>query len=296
MAAEIIDGKAVAQKIRAGIKAEVARLKTKPGLAAILVGENPASKVYVDIKRKTCDEVGIHSELYKLPEATAENELLRLIEKLNSSKKIHAILVQLPLPNHINEEKVFSAIALEKDVDGFNAINVGKLVAGKEAAVPCTPKGVIRLLEEYKVNIAGKNAVVIGRSKIVGKPVALMLLNRNAAVTVCHSKTKNLAQHTKQADILVVAAGKPRLVTAEMTKEGAAVIDVGINRVGGKLIGDVDYERVKEKASYITPVPGGVGPMTVAMLMENTLDLFKKKVNQKKRKTCENDNLQGSGS
>ncbi len=292
MAAEIIDGKAVAQKIRARIKAEIAKLKTtqvehsstgpsrqkatwEPGLAAILVGENPASKVYVDIKRKTCSEVGIYSELYKLPDSTTEKELLQLIGKLNTNEKIHAILVQLPLPPQLNEERILAAVALEKDVDGFSPVNIGKLMAGKEAAVPCTPKGVIRLLEEYKVEIAGKNAVVIGRSNIVGKPAALMLLNRNATVTICHSKTKNLAQHTKQADILVVAAGKPRLVTADMVKEGAAVIDVGINPVGGKLVGDVDYESVKEKAAYVTPVPGGVGPMTVAMLMENTLERYK---------------------
>lgn len=275
MAAEIMDGKAVAQKIKAKIKAEVARLKVKLGLAAILVGENPASKVYVDIKRKTCNEVGIYSELYKLPDSTTEKELLQLIEKLNDNEKIHAILVQLPLPKHISEENVFAAVAREKDVDGFTPVNIGKLVAGEEAAVPCTPKGVIRLLEEYGIEIAGKNAVVIGRSNIVGKPVALMLLNRNATVTVCHSKTKNLAQHTKAADILVVAAGKPRLITAEMTKEGAAVIDVGINKADGKLFGDVDFESVRKKAAYITPVPGGVGPMTVAMLMENTLERYK---------------------
>ncbi|MBI2176032.1 bifunctional methylenetetrahydrofolate dehydrogenase/methenyltetrahydrofolate cyclohydrolase FolD [Candidatus Woesearchaeota archaeon] len=276
MAAVIIDGKTVAEKIRARIKAEVAKLKSKPGLAAILVGENPASKVYVDIKRKTCDEVGIYSELYKLPDSTTEKELLQLIGKLNENKKIHAILVQMPLPKHISEEKILAAIALEKDVDGFSPENIGKLVSGKEASVPCTPKGVIRLLEEYKIEILGKNAVVIGRSNIVGKPVALMLLNRDATVTVCHSKTTDLAKHTRNADILVVAAGKPKLVTADMVKEGAVVIDVGINRVDGKLVGDVDFETVSRKAGYITPVPKGVGPMTVAMLIENTLDLFRK--------------------
>lgn len=276
MTAAVIDGKAVAEKIRQMIKTEVAGLKEKPGLAAILVGENPASKVYVNIKRKTCDEVGIYSELYKLPEETTEKELLQLIEKLNTSEKIHGILVQLPLPPQLNEGKILAAVALEKDVDGFSPVNIGKLMAGKEAAVPCTPKGVMRLLEEYGIEISGKNAVVIGRSNIVGKPAALMLLNRNATVTVCHSKTKNLAQHTKTADILVVAAGKPMLVTAEMVKDGAAVIDVGINRVGRKLVGDVDYERVKEKASHITPVPGGVGPMTVAMLLENTIMCYKR--------------------
>ena len=271
----IIDGKAVAEKIRAKVKAEVARMKTKPGLAAILVGENPASKNYVDMKRKTCDEVGIYSELYNLPEGTTEKELLKLIEKLNASQKIHAILVQLPLPQQINEEKILAAVALEKDVDGFSPENTGKLMAGKEAAVPCTPKGVIRLLEEYGIEIHGKNAVVIGRSNIVGKPVALMLLNRNATVTVCHSKTRNLEHYTRNADILVVAAGKPKLVTGGMIKEGVAVIDVGINRLGGRLVGDVDFESVRIKAGYVTPVPGGVGPMTVAMLMENTLERYK---------------------
>ncbi len=276
MAAEIIDGKAIAEKIRATVKAEVAKLKTsKPGLAAIIVGENPASKVYVDIKRKTCDEVGIYSELYKLPEETTENELLQLIGRLNSDRKIHAILVQLPLPPKINEERVLAAVAIEKDVDGFSSVNIGRLMAGKEAAVPCTPKGVIRLLKEYGIEIAGKNAVVIGRSKIVGMPTALLLLNRDATVTICHSKTRNLENYTRNADILVAAAGKPKLVTADMVKSGAAVIDVGINRVDGKLVGDVDYEQVRQKAAYITPVPGGVGPMTVAMLMENTIERYK---------------------
>ncbi|MBI2549745.1 bifunctional methylenetetrahydrofolate dehydrogenase/methenyltetrahydrofolate cyclohydrolase FolD [Candidatus Woesearchaeota archaeon] len=275
MTAKIMDGKAVAEKIRAKVKAEVANLKTKPGLAAILVGENPASKVYVDIKRKTCDEVGIYSELYKLPEETTEKELLQLIGRLNKSEKIHGILVQLPLPRRINEEKVLEAIALEKDVDGFSLVNVGRLASGREAAVPCTPKGVIRLLEEYGIDLAWKNAVVIGRSNIVGKPTALLLLNRNATVTICHSKTADLPHYTKKADILVAAAGKPKLVKADMVKEGAVVIDVGINRVEGKLVGDVDFASVKEKASYITPVPGGVGPMTVAMLIENTLERYK---------------------
>src|SRR3989344_3116572 len=255
MAAGIIDGKAIAEKIRAKVKAEVARLKTpRPGLAAIIVGENPASKVYVDIKRKTCDEVGVYSELYKLPEGTAEQEWLHLIDRLNSDKKIHAILVQLPLPPKINEEKVLAAVAVEKDVDGFSPVNIGRLMAGKESAVPCTPKGVIRLLEEYRIGIAGKNAVVIGRSKIVGRPTALLLLNRDATVTICHSKTKNLENYTRNADILVVAIGKPKFVTADMVKAGAAVIDVGINRIGGRLVCDVDYEQGRKKRAYINPV------------------------------------------
>ena len=275
MTATLMDGKAVAEKIKAKIRVAVSNLKDRPGLAAILVGENPASKVYVNIKQKTCDEVGIYSELYKLPDSTKEEELLQLIKKLNANTKIHAILVQLPLPSQINEEKVLAAVALEKDVDGFSPVNIGRLMAGKEAAVPCTPKGVIRLLEEYGIEIAGKSAVVIGRSKIVGRPTALLLLNRDATVTICHSKTKNLGYYTKNADILVVAAGKPKLVTADIIKEGAVVIDVGINRVDSKLVGDVDFENVKKKAAYITPVPGGVGPMTVAMLMENTLERYR---------------------
>lgn len=275
MTAELIDGKKVAEKIRAGIKAEIAGMNIKPGLAAIIVGENPASKVYVNIKRKTCDEVGIYSELYKLPEQTTEAELLQLIGKLNEKNSIHGILVQLPIPRHINEEKIFNSIRLEKDVDGFNPVNIGRLVYDKESVVPCTPKGVIRLLEEYKIEISGKNAVIIGRSKIVGKPTAMLLLNRDATVTICHSSTKDFGNYTRNADIIVAAAGKPKLVTAEMVKEGAVVIDVGINRVDGKLVGDVDFEAVSKKAAYITPVPGGVGPMTVAMLLENTLHACK---------------------
>lgn len=275
MTARIMDGKAAAERIRAGAKAEIAKLREKPGLAAVLVGDNPASKVYVDIKRKTCDEVGVYSELYKLPESTTEKELLSLIEKLNKSEKIHGILVQLPLPRHISEAKVIGAIAQEKDVDGFTPENVGKLMAGREGALPCTPKGIIRLIEEYGIDISGKNAVVIGRSNIVGKPTALMLMNRDATVTVCHKKTENLTQFTENADIIIAAAGKPKLVTAEMVKNGVVVIDVGINKVDGKIVGDVDFENVRNKAGYITPVPGGVGPMTVAMLIENTLERYK---------------------
>jgi len=275
MTAEIIDGKKLAEKIRAGIKEEIARSKEKPGLAAIIVGENPASKLYVGIKQRTCDEVGIYSEIYNLPEATSEEELLKLISKLNNNPKIHGILVQSPTPKHINEETVFNAINLEKDVDGFNPINIGRMFYGNEGMVPCTPKGVIRMLEEYKIPISGKNAVVVGRSKIVGKPTAMLLLNRDATVTVCHRHTKNLGECTKNADILVVAVGKPKLITAEMVKPGAVVIDVGTTKVNGKLVGDVDFEAVRKKAAYLTPVPGGVGPMTVAMLLENTLNAFK---------------------
>ncbi|MBS3133102.1 bifunctional methylenetetrahydrofolate dehydrogenase/methenyltetrahydrofolate cyclohydrolase FolD [Candidatus Woesearchaeota archaeon] len=274
MTAKLIDGKEIAKKIREGIKKEVSAMAKKPGLAAIIVGENPASKIYVGIKRRTCDEVGIYSEEHKLPEKTSEEELLELIRKLNADDKIHAILLQLPVPNHINSEKALSAIALEKDVDGFSPVNIGRLVSGNESFVPCTPKGIIRLLEETGIEIEGKNAVVVGRSNIVGKPTASMLLNRNATVTVCHSRTKNLGKITKQADILVVAVGKANMITKDMVKEGAVVIDVGMNDVDGKLTGDVDFENVKEKASWITPVPGGVGPMTVAMLLENTVKIY----------------------
>lgn len=276
MAVQIIDGKEIARKISEHIKAEVATLEKKPGLAAVLVGDNPASKVYVGMKRKTCEEVGIYSEEHKLPEDITEEELFKLIDKLNNDDKINAILIQLPVPKQINVERMFAQVSLEKDVDGFNSVNVGKLVEGDEAAVPCTPQGIIRLLDEVGIQIEGKNAVVVGRSNIVGKPVALMLLNRNATVTICHSKTQNLGEITSKADILVAAVGKPGMITADMVKDGAVVIDVGINRVDGKLIGDVDFENVKEKASWITPVPKGVGPMTIAMLLENTLKLYRK--------------------
>ena len=272
----ILDGKGVAEEIKESLKKKVMELSKKPGLAAIIVGDNPASKVYVDIKQKTCAEVGIYSERYNLPEETTEKQLLELIDKLNQSAKIHAILVQMPVPKHIDEKKVLSAINVEKDVDGFSAHNTQLLVAGQEGNVPCTPKGIIRLLEHYKVPVEGKHAVVIGRSVIVGKPVALMLLNRNATVTVCHSKTQNLPVITNQADILVAAIGKPKFITANMVKQGACVIDVGINKIDGKLVGDVDFEAVKSKASSITPVPKGVGPMTVAMLLENTIICYEK--------------------
>ena len=275
MTGELIDGKKIAKEILGKIKKEVEGLKKKPGLAAILVGDNPASKLYVGIKRKNCDEVGIRSEEYNLHYDTPEKQLLELIKKLNGDGKIHAILIQLPLPHHISTEKVFSEVALEKDVDGFSAVNVARLVAGNESSVPCTPKGVIRLLEETDIPIKGKNAVVVGRSSIVGKPVSLMLLNRNATVTICHSQTDNLPEITRNADIIVAAAGVPNLITGEMVKDGATVIDVGINKENGKITGDVDFESVRKKAGGITPVPGGVGPMTVAMLLENTLDRYR---------------------
>ena len=273
---KIVSGVEIAKKIREGIKSEVERLEKKPGLAAVLVGDNPASRVYVGIKRKHCEEVGIYSEEHKLPEDATEEELFELIEKLNNDSKISAILIQLPVPSHINTEKMFGRVALDKDVDGFNPVNVGRLVEGNESSVPCTPGGIVRMLDEAGAEPRGKHAVVVGRSNIVGKPVAMMLLNRDATVTVCHSKTRNLAETTRRADILIVAAGKPGIITGDMIKEGAFVVDVGINKVDGKLRGDVDFESVMERAGKITPVPGGVGPMTVATLLENTLKLWKK--------------------
>jgi methylenetetrahydrofolate dehydrogenase (NADP+)/methenyltetrahydrofolate cyclohydrolase len=268
----LIDGKGIAQGIRTSIKESIASLKIRPGLAAILVGKNEASKVYVRNKRKACEEAGIYSEEHALPEETSETDLLLLIEKLNQAPAIHGILVQLPLPKGLNERRILDAVAPEKDIDGFHYMNVGKLVANENGFYPCTPLGVIALLKETGVAIAGAHAVVVGRSNIVGKPVALLLLHENATVTLCHSKTKGLAQICRQADILVAAIGKAKFVTADMVKEGAVVIDVGINRLeDGKLVGDVDFESVAEKTFAITPVPGGVGPMTIAMLLANTL-------------------------
>ena len=279
MTAKILDGKKMSAEIRAAIKEKVVLLKEKgigPGLAVILVGDNPASKVYVGQKEKGCLEAGFASFLHRLPETTSQEELLALIDKLNADKTVHGILVQLPLPRQIDPDTVLAAIRPEKDVDGFHPVNIGRLVAGLPASEPCTPKGILRLLKSTGIPLAGKEAVVIGRSNIVGKPVALMLLAESATVTICHSKTADLAEHARRADILVAAIGKPRFVTADMVKEGAVVIDVGINRLEEGLVGDVDYEPVAEKASWITPVPGGVGPMTIAMLLENTLEQAEK--------------------
>ncbi|MEA4881432.1 MAG: bifunctional methylenetetrahydrofolate dehydrogenase/methenyltetrahydrofolate cyclohydrolase FolD [Synergistaceae bacterium] len=278
MTAKILDGKKIAAEIRASVKGETLLLKERgivPGLAVVLVGDNPASKVYVGQKEKGCLEAGFASFLHRLPGGTSQKDLLDLIGKLNADPLVHGILVQLPLPDQIDEEKVIAAIKPEKDVDGFSPVNMGRLVAGMSAIEPCTPKGIMRLLEASGIELAGKEAVVIGRSNIVGKPVALMLLARSATVTVCHSRTKDLAEHTKRADILVAAVGRPRFVTADMVKDGVVVIDVGINRLEEGLVGDVDFEGVSEKASWITPVPGGVGPMTIAMLLENTLEQAK---------------------
>ena len=278
MTAKILDGKKIAAEIRASVKGETLLLKERgivPGLAVVLVGDNPASKVYVGQKEKGCLEAGFASFLHRLPGGTSQKDLLDLIGKLNADPLVHGILVQLPLPDQIDEEKVIAAIKPEKDVDGFSPVNMGRLVAGMSAIEPCTPKGIMRLLEASGIELAGKEAVVIGRSNIVGKPVALMLLAKSATVTVCHSRTRDLDAHTKRADILVAAVGRPRFVTADMVKDGVVVIDVGINRLEEGLAGDVDFEGVSEKASWITPVPGGVGPMTIAMLLENTLEQAK---------------------
>lgn len=289
MAGKIIDGKAVAQKIREGIKREVAELKEKgiiPGLVTILVGENPASVSYVTAKQKTAHELGFYSVQENLQENVSEEELLKLIDKYNKDPMIHGILVQLPLPRHIDERKIISAIDPRKDVDGFHPVNVGKLVIGEPCFIPCTPYGILMLLAETGVEVSGADVVVVGRSNIVGKPIAILLMQKrkpvgNATVTVCHTGTKNMAEHTRRADILIVAAGVPKFITADMVKEGVVVIDVGVNRIGttpegkAKLCGDVDFDSVKEKASYITPVPGGVGPMTITMLMKNTLESAK---------------------
>lgn len=278
MAATIIDGKQISAKMRTEIKTDVDKLKEKgitPGLAVILVGEDPASHVYVRQKELACQEAGLFSDKHALLNSATQEELLTIIDRLNNDEKIDGILVQLPLPKHIDETTVLRAVAPDKDVDGFHPINVGKLSIGEKGFYPCTPYGVIHLLEKSGVNISGKDAVVVGRSNIVGKPAAMLLLNHNATVTICHSKTHKLAEHTKRADILVVAVGAPRAITKDMVKEGAVVIDVGVNREGGKLVGDVDFEGVKEVASQITPVPGGVGPMTITMLLHNTVQAAK---------------------
>ena len=269
----IINGKEVAQKIRNELKEEVSELKKNGKVlkfAVIMVGDNSASKIYIKNKSKACEEVGIDCEEYILDSTIQMDELLDLIKKLNNREDIHGILLQSPIPKHLDIDEAFRTIAPEKDVDGFNPVNVGKLCLGQDCFIACTPSGVMKLLEEYNIDIEGKNAVVIGRSNIVGKPMLQCLLNKNATVTICHSKTKNLLEVTKNADIIVAAVGREKFVTADMVKEGAVVIDVGINRLqDGTICGDVDFESVEKKASYITPVPGGVGPMTVAMLMSN---------------------------
>lgn len=276
---QIIDGKELAKNIRLGLKEEVTELKhadIKPKLAVIMVGDDKASKVYVRNKSRACEEVGIEYEEHILPASTKMEELIELIEKLNNDESIHGILVQSPLPQGLDANEAFRTISPKKDVDGFHPINVGKLSLNQDCFVSCTPYGIIKMLEAYNIPIEGAHAVIIGRSNIVGKPLAKCLLNKNATVTVCHSKTKNLKEITKQADILIAAIGKAKFVTADMVKEGATIIDVGINRMDdGKLVGDTDFEAIKEKVSYITPVPGGVGPMTIAMLMHNVVKAAK---------------------
>lgn len=272
---KVIDGRKIAAEMRAGLKEKIKEYKIKNGrdigLAVVLVGENPASQVYVRNKIKACEEVGVKSYAYYLPENCTESELKEIISGLNVDDNIHGILVQLPLPPHINAENILKLIPVEKDVDGFSAENVGRLSKNQPCLASCTPHGVMKMLEYYGIPVSGKKAVVVGRSDIVGKPMAMLLLNANATVTVCHSKTVNLKDECLSADILVSAVGKPCFITADMVKEGAVVIDVGMNRnADGKLCGDVDFESVKDKCSYITPVPGGVGPMTITMLMYNT--------------------------
>ena len=278
--AQIIDGKRISKEIRAEIAEQTATFKAErgyaPGLAVIIVGEDPASQVYVRNKKRACEEVGFYSESYELPAETTQNELLALIDRLNEDENIHGILCQLPLPKHLDETAVLLRIKPEKDVDAFHPYNVGKIMIGDYNFLPCTPAGVMALIQRSGVEVAGKSCVVIGRSNIVGKPMAMLLLHANGTVTICHSKTKNLKEICADADILVAGIGKANFVTADMVKEGAVVIDVGINRLeSGKLCGDVNFSEVEPKASYITPVPGGVGPMTITMLMQNTLTAAK---------------------
>jgi methylenetetrahydrofolate dehydrogenase (NADP+)/methenyltetrahydrofolate cyclohydrolase len=291
MAAEIIDGKATAKQMREEIAQKVTKLKedkgVTPGLGVILVGDDPASHSYVRAKERACEKAGIYSDNNCLPAETSEKDLLAMIERMNNDAKIHGILVQLPLPDHIDESKVLLAIDPAKDVDGFHPVSIGKMVSGQPGFLPCTPHGIIQLLKRYNVPIEGAEVVIAGRSNIVGKPLANMLIQKNdggnATVTVCHTRTKDITAHTRRADILIAAAGKANMITVDMVKEGAAVIDVGVNRVedsskkkGYRLVGDVDFEAVKEKAGFITPVPGGVGPMTITMLLYNTLESAEK--------------------
>ncbi len=280
MAANIIDGKALALALREQIAKEVTTLGEtsgiQPGLAAVLVGDDPASAVYVKNKRLACEKAGLYPEEHRLPASTSQEELLRLVEQLNGNPRIHGILVQLPLPSHIESKVILQAVSPNKDVDGFHPLNIGRLVEGDPRFVPCTPKGIIHLIDSTGQDISGKRAVIIGRSNIVGKPVAMLLLHRHATVTICHSRTKDLPGVVREADIIVAAIGKPHFVTADMVKEGALIIDVGINRLSdGKLVGDVDFSGVQNTAGWITPVPGGVGPMTIAMLLQNTLESAK---------------------
>jgi len=290
MAAKIIDGKQIAEELRAELKEEIAKLKQKgivPGLGVVLVGEDPASQSYVTAKEHACEKLGIYSDDNRMPADTTQQELIALVNRMNADPKINGILVQLPLPKHLNESQVLLTISPDKDVDGFHPMNIGKMVAGQKGFLPCTPHGIIQLLLRSGVKLEGAEVVVVGRSNIVGKPIANMLIQKNdtgnATVTVCHTRTRNLAEHTRRADIIIAAAGRPNTITADMVKEGVVVIDVGVNRVedatrkkGYRLVGDVDFEAVREKASLITPVPGGVGPMTITMLLYNTVESARK--------------------
>lgn len=278
MTAKLIDGKAISALIRADLKAEIKTMAATPGLAVVMVGDNAASKVYVRNKQKACSEVGMYSEIHMLPAETTDKELILLIKNLNSNERIHGILVQLPLPAHLNEELVIANISPDKDVDAFHAENVGKIMIGKPNFMPCTPAGVMSLLKHTGIDVAGLECVVVGRSNIVGKPMAMLLLASNGTVTICHSKTKNLVEVCRRADVLVVAIGKAEFITGDMVKPGAVVIDVGMNRSAeGKLVGDVDFDSVSQVASHITPVPGGVGPMTITSLLCNTVTAVKSK-------------------
>ncbi len=281
MAAKLIDGKVLSSAVKAQLARETEELKQKgvtPGLVVILVGEDPGSQIYVRNKEKACQEIGITSTVLRLDESTTQDELEDLILKFNADESVDGILVQVPLPKHMNEAAVLSLIKPEKDVDGFHVVNMGNLFGGLDTIVACTPKGVMEMIHSTGVSVSGKEAVVVGRSNNVGKPIAMLLLQENATVTMCHSRTKDLAAHTKRADILVAAVGRPRFITGDMIKPGAMVIDVGINRVDGKVVGDVDFASASETAAYLSPVPGGVGLMTVAMLMKNTLQIARKRV------------------
>lgn len=282
LVAKIIDGRAIAAEIRKQV-AEEAKLLceqygVKPGLAAILVGNDPASEVYVGLKQKACEEVAFVFRKIPLPGGVGEEDVIEHIQRLNDDDKIHGVIVQLPLPPHLDENRIISALSPEKDVDGLHPLNMGRLLIGDERITPCTPTGIITLLEKEGISLRGKHVVIVNRSKIVGRPLMVMMINRDATVTVCHSKTVNLEKHTRAADILIVAVGKPKFISEDMVKDGAVVVDVGINRVEGRIVGDVDFEKVKEKAAAITPVPGGVGPMTVAMLLKNVLKAAKNSV------------------
>lgn len=283
MAAQIIDGKQVAAQIRGQLAEEIKGLKKEgltPGLAVVLVGDDPASRVYVNMKKKACAEIGVYSREYGLAKETTQEELLDLIGELNRDPQIHGILVQLPLPDHLDEHQVLEAISPDKDVDGFHPVNVGRLVTGQPCLKPCTPAGIIELIDRTGLELKGKEAVVVGRSNIVGKPVALLLLSRHATVTICHSRTQNLDEVCRRADVLVVAVGRPEMVKGDWIKPGAVVIDVGTNRLEKGLVGDVEFAVAKETAGHITPVPGGVGPMTIAMLMKNTVEAARSLANR----------------